>query len=183
MRLFSSDNQRLPSPRIGVVLACALCVVALASSGCVERRLTIRSNPPGAAVYVDNYQIGTTPCSTDYIYYGTRRIRVVKDGYQTLTVDHYLPTPWYEYPVIDFVSENVVPGEIRDERTINLTLVPQQIVPTQQLLGRAENLRGASRQEAFIPPELRGVPSNTCAPEFVPQVNLLPPPGADYFRP
>jgi hypothetical protein len=36
----------------------------LAVAGCVQRRMTIRSNPPGALVYVDDYQIGTTPVST-----------------------------------------------------------------------------------------------------------------------
>ena len=59
-------------------------VVALAT-GCVQRRMTIRSNPPGALVYVDDYQIGSTPVSHDFVYYGTRKIRVVKDGYETLT--------------------------------------------------------------------------------------------------
>src|SRR4051812_48980499 len=43
------------------VIALALLVAMLA--GCVERRFTIRSNPPGAQVYVDDYEIGTTPCS------------------------------------------------------------------------------------------------------------------------
>ena len=56
------------------------------SVGCVQRRMTIRSNPPGALVYVDDYQVGTTPVSTDFVYYGTRKIRLIKDGYDTLTV-------------------------------------------------------------------------------------------------
>ena len=70
--------------------------------------------PPGALVYVDNYEIGTTPVSTDYIYYGTRRIRLVKDGYATLDIKQWIPPPWYEIIGIDFVSENLVPAEIRD---------------------------------------------------------------------
>ena len=52
----------------------------------MQRRLTIRSNPPGALVYVDDYQIGTTPVSTDFVYYGTRKVRLVKSGHETLTV-------------------------------------------------------------------------------------------------
>ena len=56
----------------------------------------VRSNPPGAMVYVDNQPIGTTPCATDFIYYGTREIRLVKAGYETLTVNQPLPAPWYE---------------------------------------------------------------------------------------
>ena len=29
---------------------------------------------PGALVYVDDFPIGTTPVSTDFIYYGTRQL-------------------------------------------------------------------------------------------------------------
>ena len=32
--------------------------------------MTIRSNPPGAMFYVDDYEIGITPISTSFIYYG-----------------------------------------------------------------------------------------------------------------
>jgi hypothetical protein len=109
--------------------------------GCVERRLTVRSNPPGALVYVDDYEIGVTPVSTSFIYYGTRKIRLVKDGYETLTVMQSIPPPWYEYVPVDFVSENFVPGQIRDQRFLDFQLKPQMIVPTDQLLSRAEQLR------------------------------------------
>jgi hypothetical protein len=130
-----------------VVLVCA------AGTGCVQRRLTIRSNPPGALVYVDDYQVGTTPVSTDFVYYGTRKIRLVKSGYETLTVLQPIPTPWYEYPGLDFVSENVIPGEVRDERVVEYQLQPQVIVPSQQLLGRAENLRhGSAAPQSPLPP-------------------------------
>ncbi len=133
-----------------MLLVVAGCAVA---SGCVQRRLTIRSNPPGALVYVDDYQIGTTPVSTDFIYYGNRKIRLVKSGYETLTVIQPIPAPWYEYPVVDFVAENLVPGEIRDERVVEYQLQPQMIVPSQQLLGRAENLRhGAGVPQMPVPP-------------------------------
>ena len=130
-----------------VVLACA------GGNGCVQRRLTIRSNPPGALAYVDDYPVGTTPVSTDFIYYGTRKVRLVKSGYETLTVLQPIPTPWYQYPGVDFVSENLVPGEIRDERVVEYQLQPQVIVPAQQLLGRADNLRhGAGVPQSPLPP-------------------------------
>ncbi len=120
------------------LLACAL------QAGCVQRRLTIRSNPPGALVYVDDYPIGTTPISTDFVYYGTRKVRLVKSGFETLTVLQPIPTPWYEYLGLDFISENVVPGEIRDERVVDYQLQPQVVVPSTQILERGENLRHAA---------------------------------------
>jgi PEGA domain-containing protein len=119
--------------------------------GCLRRRMIIRSNPPGAMVYVDNQQIGPTPCPTDFIYYGTREIRLVKPGYETLTVNQPIPAPWYEIPPLDFVSENLVPREIQDYRTLSYNMVPQVIVPTEQLLDRAQQLRQSTNQGLVLP--------------------------------
>jgi len=129
-------------------------IMAMAVCGCVQRRLTIRSNPPGARVYVGDEEVGTTPVSTDFVYYGTRKIRLVKPGYETLVVNQPIPTPWYQIPPLDFVSENLVPGEIRDERVVNFQLVPLQAVPTEPFLSRAEQLRAASgvRQVSGVTP-------------------------------
>jgi hypothetical protein len=144
------------------ILACAC------PSGCVQRRLTIRSNPPGALVYVDNYEIGTTPVATDFVYYGTRQIRLVKDGYETVTVLQPVPTPWYQYFPIDFFAENVVPTEIRDERCLDFVLTPQVIVQGDQLLHRAEDLRRTTRVPNLLtPPPQPGL--------VVPSIQPLPP--------
>lgn len=160
-----------------------LASVCAGSMGCVQRRLTIRSNPPGALVYVDDYQIGTTPVSTDFVYYGNRKIRLVKSGYETLTVIQPIPTPWYEYPGLDFVSENLIPREIRDERVVEYQLQPQMIVPSQQLLGRAENLRhGAGVPQSPLPPPPGAVPfgappsTSPFAPQARPGLPASPPP-------
>lgn len=121
-------------------------------NGCVERRMTIRSNPPGALVYVDDHPepVGMTPVSHEFIYYGTRKIRLVKDGYETLTVMQPMPTPWYEWMPLDFVSETLVPGQIRDHRCMDFQLKPQTVVPTDQLISRAEELRRGVHATAGI---------------------------------
>lgn len=131
------------SRRLSPALALALGVLACLP-GCVQRRMTIRSNPPGALVYIDDNEIGTTPISTDFVYYGTRKIRLVKDGYETLTVLQPVRAPWYQIPPLDFFSENLVPGEIRDRRTLTYQLHPQMVTPPDQLLERAEGLRTAA---------------------------------------
>lgn len=133
------------------VVVAALCLCAV-QTGCLRRRLTIRSNPPGARVFVDNYEIGRTPCSTDFIYYGTRQIRLVKDGYETLTVQQPIPAPWYDIPPIDFVTENVVPTKIHDHRVVDFVLSPQALVPSEQLVSRAESVRQGSRGPAPLQP-------------------------------
>jgi len=117
-------------------------IVAVAmSSGCVRRRMTVRTSPPGATVSVDNQLIGTSPAATSFVYYGTRELRIEKDGYRTETIRRKIKPPWYQLPVLEFVSETLWPGEIRDERIIDVELVPQAIEPTGNILGRAEMLR------------------------------------------
>jgi hypothetical protein len=148
-----------------------LLLAAVVGLGCVQRRLTIRSNPPGALVYIDNYEIGTTPVSTDYIYYGTRKIRIIKDGFETLNVKQWIPPPWYQIIGIDFVAENIIPFEIRDQRTLDFQLSPQVIVPTEQLLSRAENLRRGSRTEGYVPPPQVSQPTGVAAPPWLPTIS------------
>lgn len=152
---------------------CLLIIAVLLPAGCVRRRLAVRTNPPGAMVFVDNQQIGTTPCSVDFTYYGTREIRLVKPGFETLTVNQPIPTPWYQIPPLDFFSENLVPTKIQDHRTVSFNLQPQLIVPTEQLLDRANQLRQETLQEAVVPASAVGVPGGVVP--AVPQPILLPP--------
>jgi hypothetical protein len=166
------------APTRYLLLLTVLGSVLLPSSGCVRRRLNVRTNPPGALVYVDNQQIGTTPCSVDFVYYGTREIRLVKPGFETLTVNQPIPTPWYEYPGIDFISENLVPTKIRDNRTVTYNLAPQVIVPTAELIDRANLLRQDALQypvtQAGATVPMGPAPS---APIVVPAPFPAPPPG------
>ncbi|NLY01395.1 MAG: PEGA domain-containing protein [Rhodopirellula sp.] len=157
--------------------------LVLLATGCVQRRMTIRSEPAGALVYIDNVEIGTTPVATNFLYYGTREIRLVKDGYETMTVLQPVPAPWYQIPPLDFFSENVAPGEIRDQRAFTYRLIPQLVIPTEDLLGRAQQLRGratASGATLTMPPGT-APPANTLQPapagEVIPLPSPIPPSG------
>lgn len=111
------------------------------ASGCVRRRLTVRTSPPGAMVYVDHRRIGTTPVSTSYVYYGTRQFEIIKDGYRTEKFLRRFDPPWYELPVLDFISETLWPFEKRDERVVDVQLSQDLGVPTETLLQSGEQLR------------------------------------------
>jgi len=130
--------------------------------------MTIRSNPPGALVFVDDTEIGRTPVSTGFTYYGARKIQLIKDGYETLTVKQPFPPPWYEIPPLDFVSENLWPFETRNEHLVNFQLQPQQIVQNDRLLERAEDLRTRARYGYAVP-----LPNATTTPQ--PVAPLQPP--------
>jgi len=132
--------------RIAIMLA-----VVAAFSGCVHRRLTIRSFPEGAVAYVDDQEVGVTPTSTAFTHYGVRTIRLEKDGYETVEVDQRIDAPWYLTPPLDFFVENFWPREIRDERVVNIELPAARSVPQQEVLDRAEQTRSQTQQGLLIP--------------------------------
>jgi PEGA domain len=183
----------------GAAKIAALAILAAACSGetgCVRRRLTVRTNPPGAQVFVDDQEIGTTPCSASFVYYGTRTVTVMKDGYRTEKIYQKLNPPWYEIPPLDFINENFNPFETRDERDIDVQLIPEQIVPQQKLLERAQMLRDGARTgtvtpltsaslDAPRPPEPLGLPGQGLPGGMPLPYEPLPAPGAPSspFRP
>ena len=98
--------------------------------------MTVRSDPPGALVMVDGQEMGYTPCSFDFLYYGTREITLMMPGYETLTTLQKVQAPWYQYPGIDFFADNFSPAKITNRHEFFYTMQPQAIVPTDELLDR-----------------------------------------------
>ncbi len=146
----------------------------------VRRRITIKTTPPGALVYIDDQEIGVTPVSTSFTYYGTRKIQIVKDGYETVTVLREIKAPWYQIPGIDFVTENLMRREFRDERLLQFKLVPLRIRTTEELIRRGQELKQRAGQGVVAPPgtqprSLRhsypNIPSN---PSSIPAGNRRP---------
>ncbi|MEI7921893.1 MAG: PEGA domain-containing protein [Planctomycetota bacterium] len=136
-------NIRLSHKRI--LCAMAWVVMAIASSGCVERRYTIRSNPPGALVYVNGEEIGTTPVSRSFTYYGDREITLIQDGFETQRLKKPLKAPWWDNLFTEFFSENLIPWTLRDEREMAFDMQPVQNLPVGDLMGRAEGLRAEGK--------------------------------------
>lgn len=119
-----------------------LCLTTLLLvSGCVQRRMIIRSQPEGAFVTIDNQQMGLTPISIPYTYFGTREVKLEKDGFKTIKVQQRLDPEWYERFPVSLVSENFAGREIRDERVMDFQLEPKTQVQENQLLQRANDLR------------------------------------------
>lgn len=153
-----------------LLVGCAL----LASCGCVRRRLTVRTNPPGAVVAVDNQVIGTSPAASSFVHYGTREVRIEKDGYRTEVLRRRLNPPWYEIPPLDFFAETLWPWEIRDERIIDVELVPKQVAPMEEVVGRADALRSQARS-GVVPAAVETMPQTVTLPPV--SVPTTPPPG------
>ena len=123
---------------IGGVLVAA----ALLSTGCVHRRLTIRSNPSGALAYLDGEELGYTPVAADFTYYGTREIRLVKDGFETATVMQEIRPPWYQRFPLDLISDNFLFHHVHDRHEFNYQLQPRNpLINSQGLIDRGNSFR------------------------------------------
>jgi hypothetical protein len=138
------------------VLAAAFLAVPLLATGCVERRFLIQSDPPGAIAYVNGRPVGSTPVDVPFVYYGAYDITLVRDGFETLTVSQTIKAPFYEYFPLDFLSENVYPGHLQDNRVFSYKLLPLQIPRSDVLLERADQLRQRGRQLPEAPPPVDG---------------------------
>ncbi len=145
-----SSTHRVFEPPPAVAARCVwlwrgLLMLCLLPSGCMHRRMTIRSDPPGALVMLEGKEYGYTPVAIDFTYYGTREFTLVKDGYESLTVMQKVSPPWYQRFPIDFVSDNFVPFKVTNRQEFVYQMRPQEIVPTKALLDRAKGLRAEAQ--------------------------------------
>jgi hypothetical protein len=133
--------------------ACLGLVGATLFSGCVERRYTLRTDPPGALAIVNGEEIGPTPVSRSFWYYGDREITFLLDGFETKTVIQPIKAPWWDNLVTEFFTENLVPFNLRDEREFKFALTPASSPRANDLRDRAEQLRS---QAQILPKPRRG---------------------------
>jgi hypothetical protein len=123
------------------------------AAGCVERRYTVRTDPPGALVIVNGEALGPSPASHNYYYYGQREITLVADGYETKTIFQPMNAPWWDNYLTEFFTENMVPWVIRDEREFTYKMEPARQPSQDQVQANAEAMRGEART---LPPPRRG---------------------------
>jgi hypothetical protein len=133
---------RSPTFLHAVILAL---LIAGMNSGCVSRRMMVYSDPPGALGLLEGHEVGYTPVAVDFLYYGTREITLIKDGFETKTVLQKVAAPWYQWPVIDFFSDNLAFHTITDRHAFNYTLEPRRIQSNEDILNRAEMLRSEAQ--------------------------------------
>lgn len=115
---------------------------ACSLTGCVERRFVITTDPPGAIVLDEKgLPMGPAPVDRQWIYNGTYEFKLMKDGFETLTVRENVSPRWFEYFGIDFIAENVIPWTIRDIRRFHYQLQPMAVMPPEMILQQGQTLR------------------------------------------
>ncbi|MBC8109091.1 MAG: PEGA domain-containing protein [Anaerolineae bacterium] len=112
-------------------------------SGCVERRLTVNTEPDGVLTYLNNQEIGRTPVTRNFTFYGNFDVQLRKEGYQTRKTSKHVTAPWWQWPPFDLVAE-LLPLRLQDNREISFTLKPASTQPADPvaLLDRAAEMRG-----------------------------------------
>jgi len=117
--------------------------------------MIIRSDPDGADVWINRSEKpnGQTTHEEEFGQHGTFAIRLEKDGYLPLSGQARVPTPWYSYPILDFITEVLLPFKIRDYHEFDFKLVPEPaprpweeveeevIRHREAVLGRADEMR------------------------------------------
>jgi len=114
--------------------------VAAALGGCVERTMEITSEPSGALVILSDVEIGRTPLTHEFTWYGDYDVIVRMEGHETLKTHAHINPPWYEVPPLDLLSA-VAPWTYRDQRYLHYELKKFQPPAEEDLIRRAEQMR------------------------------------------
>ena len=144
-----------PTRRSNTIVSFALALtlwlaagVLLFAAGCIERKMVLRSEPPGAVAWIDDERVGVTPCETPFSHYGTRRVVLeyrredflkanggavppgFEAGFRRVGADAPLVVPRYQWPVLDVVMEIVIPFTVTDAQEFVYVLEPAEPLPT-----------------------------------------------------
>ena len=122
----------------GVCAAVRACL----DSGCVYRRLIVRSDPPGARVLIDGQEVGYTPTGIPFTYYGTRTSHADQAGIRNAVRTRHHSAAVVSVGADRFCQRQFPSAKhVADRHDINWQLSPQTVVPLDQLQQRADSLR------------------------------------------
>jgi hypothetical protein len=110
-------------------------------AGCVERELTINTRPRGAVVALNDEEIGVSPVTVNFKWYGDYCVRISKEGYETLNTHRKLKGPWYDHFPFDFFAQIVNPNRIVDSYEWMFELSPRRQISPDELIQDARELK------------------------------------------
>ncbi|MSQ90867.1 MAG: PEGA domain-containing protein [Phycisphaerales bacterium] len=147
--------------RSGLLLIALLALVTAATIGCVRRTIAITSTPSQALVYVNDREVGRTPCEVEFLFYGEYDVRLKLDGYESVVGSGTASAPMWDFIGADLLSE-VAPVNLESRVEWNFELTPANNDHT-ELLARARQLRQTTQNESD---DVEGAPRG--APESLP---------------
>ena len=125
-----------------ILLTGLLATAALAGCyGQVQRTITIDSEPPGALCWLNDNEVGRTPVTVPFTWYGTYGVRLEHPGYETLLTEAKVRAPVSQWIPVDLAFETVVPGVHYDTHEFHFAMREGRPVDPEALRQRAESLR------------------------------------------
>jgi len=124
-----------------LILAAAV-IAGLFICGCVERQLTINTVPQNAVVTLNDEEIGQSPVTVSFNWYGDYRVRIAKEGYETLNTHKELKAPLHDKFPFDFFAQVLNPKKIVDKYDWTFTLEPAKEPDRDKLIQNAQKLKG-----------------------------------------
>ncbi|MHC4114343.1 MAG: PEGA domain-containing protein [Planctomycetota bacterium] len=110
-------------------------------NGCLERKLTINTVPQGAIVALNDEEIGSSPVTVSFEWYGDYEVRIKKEGFETLKTHRQLKGPWYDKFPFDFFAGVLNPERIVDSYEWTFTLAEKETVKRDELIEKAQELK------------------------------------------
>ena len=123
-----------------VFLAIVGLMAAIILSGCVERKLTINTEPQGAMIVLNDEEIGNSPVTVSFEWYGDYNVRVSKEGFETLKTHRELKGPWYDGFPFDLLTL-LNPERTVDEYEWTFELEPEKEINREELIQNAQELK------------------------------------------
>ena len=141
----SGYNARMMSVRTWRRVFWAGSAAALAlAGGCVERTITVTSEPSGSLVYLNDEEVGRTPVTVPFRFYGVYDVRLEHDGYAPLWTKHAADQPWWDFMGPDLVAETI--PHVKSQQTWSFTLEPRPADDPDLLVAHARQMRAATDQ-------------------------------------
>ncbi|KAA0213979.1 MAG: PEGA domain-containing protein [Leptolyngbya sp. PLA3] len=136
-----------------------LIAMLLVLPGCLQRRIRVTSEPPGAVVWVNDTEIGRTPAETTFTFFGDYDVRLELDGYEPVHEMRRARAPLHEYPGPDLVAaalpvkfKTLIEWHFDLAPSLEASLSPEQLEP--EMIERARRLRRQTEGlDAPIPPK------------------------------
>lgn len=124
-----------------------------------ERRIFITSDPAGAAVRLNEREVGETPLETDFTWFGTYDVVLTHPGYEPLITSEKASPKVHDWPAFDLIT-GALPYVKRTHMRWHFTLTPHT-PDTDALLTRAQDLRTSFPEPAQTEP----APPESSSPE------------------
>jgi len=123
------------------ILSTILIVSLILLNGCVERKLTINTQPQGALIVLNDEEIGTAPVTVSFNWYGDYDIRISKEGYETLKTHRMLEGPWYDKFPFDFFAQVLYSKKIVNSYDWSFELTEKKQYNNKELIQKAQILK------------------------------------------